>query len=257
MPNLVVRVIERSGDWWDLVPAVVGGIIGALAGGLPALWLAKRASKENAARERSLRDEEELAKAFRLFAVFSSIMNSFFSTRMQIDDMLAQPAKVGDTTSYQRRIKGLVGFSGEQSLEFNANDLALLVAAKASDYLVKLTLISRRHSAVMAALSSYAEYRDRFTQFMLQVGEHDIQPSGEIGTSVPRALAPQVLIREFQLETIIRPTVEMIEEDTPKLIEAAEEFGRIMKTHFGDKGPLLGFDASDLRAKYLSTSAPA
>jgi hypothetical protein len=33
-------------QYWDLVPAVVGGIIGALAGGIPAWLLAKRQSDE-------------------------------------------------------------------------------------------------------------------------------------------------------------------------------------------------------------------
>ena len=249
-PDVVVRVMESGGDWWELVPAVLGGIIGALAGGLPALWLAKRASREADTLSRVSRDQEDLAKAFRLFAVLSSIVNSFFSTRMQIDEMLAQPAKPADRTPYQRRIQGLVGFSGEQTLDFNADDLALLVAAKASNYLMQLTLISRRHSALMATLSSYAEFRDRYTQFMLQVGQHDMQPDGTVGTSIPRELTPQILIREHQLETIIRPAVEMMEEDTQKIIEAADEFGRIMKAYFGGKGFLLGFDVNDLRARY-------
>lgn len=66
-------------EWWDLVPAVVGGIIGALAGGIPAWLLAKRQSDETLRRDQEQRTQNHKALAFSAAVKLLHIINSTIS----------------------------------------------------------------------------------------------------------------------------------------------------------------------------------
>ncbi len=252
MHPIAVKVIQEGYEWWDLIPAILGGIIGALAGGLPAYALAKRATKEALARDSKVRDELDRAKAFRIFGTLQAIVNSFFTTRMMIDEMLERPIDPNERAPIQKRVNAMVGFTGEMSFLFHPDDLALLVAANHPDYLTDLELVSRRHAAIMSGLQSFGEFKDRLGQLLLEATKHEFAPDGTVVSHIPTDLAPRVQISEMQLESIIAPLVQMLHDNTELVIKTAEQFGPIMKSYFGSGGGKIpAFDVADLREKYL------
>jgi hypothetical protein len=237
-------------DWWDLVPAVVGGVLGALAGGIPAYLIAVRQSNETVARERQQRVRTEQAQAFRLFATISLIFNSFFTTRLMIEEMLRRPASEGDPAPNQRRVQALVGIGSEKTADFGLDDLSLLVAAKQTDYLTSLELASRRHQAIIAALGDYRTYKDSFTKLLLEATDHEIASDGSVSSRIRKELHPKILLLEAQLESIITPVIAMLRENTPMLIDIAERFGPIMKAYFGAGHTMPAFDVSEVKARF-------
>jgi len=76
-------------EYWDLVPAVVGGVIGALAGGIPAWLLAKRQSDETLRRDREQRVENQKTLAFSVVVKLLHVINSTISLSNHVKSCLA------------------------------------------------------------------------------------------------------------------------------------------------------------------------
>src|SRR5688500_16966465 len=65
--------------WSELVPAIVGGSIGALAGGIPAYFIARLGAREVLARDAAARLDQEKAAAFRAHVRIAQLVNGIFS----------------------------------------------------------------------------------------------------------------------------------------------------------------------------------
>lgn len=144
----------------DLVPAVVGGVIGALAGGIPAWLLARRSSNESLRRDQESRTEAQLAAAFRIYTKLSMMVNDLASTLIQIEEMLKRPVDPRDESPTQRKVSAFAG-SSVDSEPFTAEELAVLVAANETDYLTDLELFGRRYSAFLRTLNTYGELKSK------------------------------------------------------------------------------------------------
>jgi hypothetical protein len=71
---------------WELISAVIGGVIGALTGGIPSWALAKRQSNETLRRDREQRVEVQKALAFSTAVKLLHIINSTISLGSGLTD---------------------------------------------------------------------------------------------------------------------------------------------------------------------------
>lgn len=247
MSAAVVQGLVQSGyDWWDLVPAVVGGVIGALAGGIPAWLLARRESKETLRRDKEQRTEQDLAAAFRIYTKLSMMVNDLASTLIQIEDVLTRPVEPNDEAPTQRRISAFAGASSEPELSFTAEDLYVLVGAGEADYLTELDLFARRYSVNVRTMHTYAQLKTKLHDLIAESEDIKFGPNDTIYTKTNDKNAMKLRMQARTLESVIVPLIETIRNDTVLGVKLAQQYGPKMKRLFGArKVPF--FDFSDLR----------
>jgi hypothetical protein len=245
------QIAYSAYEWWDLIPAIVGGIIGALAGGIPAWLLARRGSKENLARDKEQRTEKELASAFRVFTKLSMIINDLTSTLLQIEEMLLRPVDPDDESPTQRRVSAFAGAESEPTLMFTADDLYVLIAAGEVDYLTDLDLLGRRYAANLRTMHTYAQLKSKLHDL---IGESEIiefGPGDRIFTRIDAKNAAKLRMQARALESVIVPLIDGMRRDTQLGIKLAQQYGPKMKAYFGTrKVPF--FDLTELKALFPS-----
>lgn len=244
--DAVHQVAQVSYDWWDLVPAIVGGIIGALAGGIPAWLLARRESNENLRRDKEQRVEQELAAAFRIFTKLSIMVNDLASTLIQIEEMLLRPVDPNDEAPTQRRISAFAGAASEPELPFAPEELQILLAADEADYLMQLDLFARRYAGNLRALHTYGELKSKLHDLMAESEQVKFGPGNTILTKIDDKNAPKLRIQARTLESLIVPLIDAIRNDTVLGVRLALQYGPKMKAYFGNRRVPF-FDFSDLK----------
>jgi hypothetical protein len=223
-------------EWRDLVAAVVGGVIGSLAGGIPAYFLARRASKEVLKRDEEQRRAEEKVSAVRLFSKLSVVANSLLSLNQQVEEMLAsRTVSPQDAAPTQRRLSAIVGFSAEMEMRFDAEDLAILVAAKRVEYLGEVQLLGRRHAALFDSLQVYRERKERFADLIASVGSHEVASDGLVTSKIPAELSSRIKVEEATLESLAVAIVANLSRDCELAQGVTRKFGPAMYSHFGDQ----------------------
>ena len=85
----IAQVCQQLIESSDMASAIVGGLIGALAGGLPAWVLAKRQSNEVLRRDREQRVENQKTLAFAVCVKLLHIINSTISLSNHVKSCLA------------------------------------------------------------------------------------------------------------------------------------------------------------------------
>lgn len=207
MPPLAVEIVQDSYDWWQLVPAVVGGVIGALAGGIPAWLLARRSSKESLSRDREIRKEAQLAAAFRIFTKLSMMVNDLASTLMQIEEMLKRPVDPYDESPTQRRVSAFAGASSEAE-RFSADELAILVAANETDYLTELDLFGRRYQAFLRTLGTYGQLKSKLHDLLSQSEDLQFGPGDTLRSRTTMKNAQILRMQSRTLESVAVPMID-------------------------------------------------
>ena len=132
MTNTVVHADLVA--YWDLVPAAVGGIIGALAGGIPAWLLAKRQSDETLRRDTEQRTENQKALAFAAAIKLIQIINSIVSLRNHVRScfaLLDDPAHA-HMEPWQVLVP-MIGHTDEGSIRFTAEEMGVLAAVSTAE----------------------------------------------------------------------------------------------------------------------------
>ena len=85
---------------WDLVPAAVGGVIGALAGGVPAYALARLASKEAKRKDDETRLAADIALLYSAAQRLIDIANGLYTVCLQFNEQLDQAAWYTETNGW-------------------------------------------------------------------------------------------------------------------------------------------------------------
>lgn len=118
--------IGASGyNWWDLVPAIVGGFAGAVAGGIASYVLAVRGSREIRDRDSDDRLQRTRARVFRTFSEFVQIFSSFGTIYENVITQLRlSSCRLGDHAPNQRAIRPLANLGSERLVTFDADDIA-------------------------------------------------------------------------------------------------------------------------------------
>lgn len=252
----LTAITAQSFPFWDLVPAAVGAIIGALAAGIPAWLLAKRQSDETLRRDREQRVERQKALAFSSGVKLLQILNSVIDINNHVKTCLA-PSDSPEASQLEpwQSLVPMVGFSDEGSIRFTPEELAVFVAAKENELMEGMMLIAARHSATISAFNTYCEERNKF---------RDIAPAperfdGELGSS---RLTQQELNKlkpyTVPLNCIAVDLAAGLDEDVRVARSVAERFGPVTARYFDQPDFMpLDFPSDDELAAMRQPPDPA
>ncbi|MBL8656932.1 MAG: hypothetical protein JNJ92_06170 [Altererythrobacter sp.] len=226
---------QSAYDWWELIPAIVGGIIGAFAGGIPAWLLARRASKETLLRDRLSREEAELAKVYSAHTKLGVMVNDLVTTVLLVRDMMTRPVDPRDESPTQRRVSAVAGKQLRPELLFSPDDLAIFIAANQPDYLSELDLFSRRYAADMNVLETYGVLKAELHNLISDCPEIRFGRGDAVSTPSTGPTANKLRMKARTLESVIVPLIEMMERDARHGMELAKRFDTVLKGHFPNR----------------------
>lgn len=239
-----VSIGSATYDWWDLVPAIVGGVIGALAGGIPAWLLARRASKETAEREQISREEQQIALLFRLHAKLGIILNDLSSTLLQIREMLDRPLPSGHPAPNQGKISAFAGKHSDPDVTFKPDELSVLLAYDEADFLTDLDLLGRRYAAILSSLETYSQLKSELHSFLGNQENVSFGDDYTFSTPLKGASASNALTKMATLESLITTLIARIEGDLGTTVELVERWTPTLKPHFPNR-KIPGFELSE------------
>jgi hypothetical protein len=216
--------------YWDLVPAVVGGVIGALAGGIPAGLLAKRQSDEALRRDEQQRIERQKALAFGTCVKLLQIINSTIGLSNHVCGCLALRA-VADHEHMEpwQVLIPMIGFSDEGGIRFQAEEMAVFAAAGEHGLMQDMLLLANRHASSLASFQEYCRMRAEFRS----IGPQPVEFNGQIGSTE----LTQEEVNRFKPYTIPMNNVALglcagLEKDVELARDVAERFGPATKRYF-------------------------
>lgn len=223
------QLIETS----DIASAIVGGLIGALAGGIPAWALAKRQSNEVLRRDREQCIENQKALAFAVVVKLLHIINSTVSLSNHVKSCLAlrdDPARA-HMEPWQVLVP-MIGHTDEGSIRFTADEMGVFAAAKDYDFMQEMMLLAVRHSSSLATFQEYCAKRDEFraigpkpTDFDGQIGGGWLTPEEDI------KLKPYTI----PMNNIVVGLDAGLDEDVRLARTVAEKFGPVTARYFDVK----------------------
>ena len=215
-----------------------------MAGGIPAWFLAKRASKETLDRDRLQRLDAELAIAFRVHTKLGIMFNDLSATVLQIREMLKRSFDPRDEAPVQRRVSAFAGKQLLRDISFTADELALFVAVNELDYLSELDLFARRYHSDMVALDTYGKLKTELHNLISDSAHVKFGPGDVILTRTDDPDAAKFRVKARTLESLIVPLIKMMEEDTRMGMRLAKQFDKKLKHHFPSR-KVPGFDLGE------------
>lgn len=221
------QLIESS----DMTSAIVGGLIGALAGGIPAWALAKRQSNETLHRDREQRVENQKALAFSVAVKLLHIINSTVSLSNHVKACLERRNQPGleHMETWQILVPMIGHTDDEASIRFTAEEMAVFAAAKEYEFMQDMMLLAMRYSSSLSTFKEYCVMRNEFRA----IGPKPQAFDGEIG----RGWLTQEELDCYKPYTIPMNNVADglgagLDEDVRLARNVAERFGPVTAKHF-------------------------
>ena len=135
-----------------------GAVVGAGASYFASSRLAKLASDEVLERDNAARVDQDKRASHQVFVKLHAITNSLGSFQKQTLEMVAKADSNGNShMPLYQRLSPFAGIEREPSIEFSAEELAVYIGAKRTDYVDDLLLLSRRYAACPASLDTFAK----------------------------------------------------------------------------------------------------
>ena len=233
---LMCEAAARGSHLWDLVPAITGGIIGALAGGIPAWLIAKRQSDETLCRADEQRQDREKAQSFSIHVKLVTVVNSVIHDWRHLALSLAILG-VPENSHMEpwQVLKPLIGQTDEGSVRFSAEELSLFMAAREREFMLDLMLLALRHATSIAVMEEYCTRRER----LMTLVPHPESFDGEIG----KAMVSEEEIRKLlpytvPLNSMVSQMASASQENLELARKIAQGIGPIVQKYFND--PTLG-----------------
>lgn len=137
--------------------AILGAIVGAAAGALPAWLLARKAARDATLLEEKRQQREDRLAGTRLFLAISHVANDVFSARGQVEKMLLErPAPDSHNGQIHKRISVLSGAQMEPVNPFADLDLAMIANSEGVDLVNAIEFLGRCYQS---QCSLFGEYR--------------------------------------------------------------------------------------------------
>ena len=242
--------VGETSQYWDLVPAIIGGVIGALAGGIPAWLLAKRQSDETLRRDQEQRRETEKSLAFRVSVKLLTIINNTISLRNHVQRCVALIAQPGNAhMELWQVIVPMVGFTDEGTERFDAEEMAVFAAADEHEFMMDAILVAQRHASSLASFLAYCQQR----QALLAIAPRPQNFVGQMGTAMlTQEQVDDLKSYTLPLNSIAAGLVTGLEEDMRIARSVATNFGPITKKYFNvSKFVSLSFPSDEELAKMV------
>lgn len=239
-------------DSSDLVSAIVGGILGALAGGVPAWLLARRQSDETLRRDQEQRVRAEKALAFSVSVKLITIINSTINLTNHVKTCMALREMPGNSQMQPWQVLiPMIGFSDEGSVRFTPEEMAVFAAAQEPTFMQDMMLLANRHAASIAAFLEYCSMRRQFAE----IGPKPESFNGPIGTMmVTLAEMEQYKAYTIPLNDVALGLDSGLDEDVRLARRVAQEFGKVTARYFKlDKFINISFPSeAELAAKRIA-----
>ncbi|MGP1352551.1 MAG: hypothetical protein ACTS1Z_04450 [Parasphingopyxis sp.] len=236
-------------NWWDLVPAAIGAIVGAFAGGVPAYLIAKRQSNETLKRDAEERLRHDKINANRVFSKLLQMSNELLDLRRMIEDMLERPVDPEDRFPNQRRVSVIVG-TEITPVEFDAAELQIFVSERHVELINEIDLLRRRRNALFVQLNEFRERKIAHSQLIATSQELVVDDSGSTVARVTKADHARMQFEEAQIEALITPLIAMVREESKNCVIVSEAFNRAVSEIF-DQG--VQAIATEEAREYLKT----
>lgn len=214
-----------------MTSAIVGGLIGALAGGIPAWALAKRQSNETLRRDREQRVENQKALAFSVVVKLLHIINSTISLSNHVKSHLAlrkDPARA-HMEPWQVLVPMIGHTDDEGAIRFTADEMDVFAAMNEHDFMQDMMLLAMRHSSSLSAFKEYCKLRNEF----LAVGPKPQDFVGQIGGA---RLTPEEALKlkpyTIPMNNIVDGLEAGLDEDVRLARTITKRFGPVTAKHF-------------------------
>jgi len=159
---MAIHFVNYAIDVSDLVTAIIGGLIGALAAGVPSYMIARMQARELLRRDSDARTREERALAITTAIKFIQIVNSLVGLRNHVEACFV--VSEGEKMEAWQRLIPMVGHSDEANLRFNDSEITLLARARQSDLMQDLLLLANKHSSAIVAWQDYCRRREEVAE---------------------------------------------------------------------------------------------
>jgi hypothetical protein len=223
---------EQVAALWGVVPAIIGGVIGALAGGIPPWLIAKRQSDAALKRDREQRTALERAIVFRVHFKLSTIANSvvhdwlYFQTQ---NKALTDPC-TAHMEPWQV-LQPLVGSTDEGDIRFEAEEMAIFMAAGHRDFMSDLMLLAQRHGTGVAVMQYYIRLREE----LKAVAPHPEELDGMLGKGM---ISQEDLLKLVPYTAPLNSLALQMQAAADENLQLARKvslgIGPIVKEYFGD-----------------------
>lgn len=158
-----------------------------------------------------------------------TIVNSILAIKRQLDEALTNPPHEG--AELWQTILPIVGFSGEERIRFDADEVAIFIAAGANDYAEALLLLAQRHAVHATILGEYTERRERLREAMPP-------PTAVVGTTGQTHLSREEMMRVrpmmVAMNTLLEQLIAFVRDDAGLAVALARDYGKILRPYFGD-----------------------
>ncbi len=211
---------------------MIGGLIGALAGGIPAWLLARRESNVNLKRDKEERERQQKSLVFAVHVKLVTVINSTITNWEHVQRSLAK-LELPETAHMEpwQILQPLSGETNESEIRFLPEELAIFLEAGANDLMHDMMLIAQRHSVSVDALRTYRVDRERLIERAPIPDEMDgTLGKGMITKEEMRKLSPQSLA----LNDLVRQIRFGLKMDVELCRTVAAAIGPTVKTYFKD-----------------------
>lgn len=226
--DIMLNLAADGPEWWDLVPALLGAIVGSATGAVPAFILARRSAKEVLNRDTVARKEASKAAAFRLSVKLLAIVDEVGTLREYVSEKLAV-GKLPDRKHMEpfQLVPAQIGTSDHDIVKFDADELAVLFEAGQSELMQKLTLLQRRATSTNVSFRAYCDRREAWREIAPTPDSFD----GTLGsTTVSKKEMMRLKVHMIPMNDLITSIAERLEEDWRLANEVMGEFSKVART---------------------------
>jgi hypothetical protein len=220
-----------SNDWWELVPAIVGGVIGALAAGIPAYLLAVRTSQEALEKERDERARNQHDRIFRTFLALSECLDDAVDHVRVIEGQISNNVfSMPQEFPISSAVQPIANLDFIGVFEVSSDDLLTFAEGEEIEYAQRIRHGLKKYNSIVDCLRKFTSLKEGFAIYVEQEPLLQIEPNGTIKGNVPTSVAQRVRMRRAQMENVIAPTRCYLREVTLELLGLAEAFGQKAKS---------------------------
>lgn len=230
-----------------LASGIIGAVVGAGASYLASSRLAKRASDEVLERDKAARSDQNKRAAHQVFVKLHTISNSLGSYQKQTIEMMAKADSDGNGhMPLHQRLSPFAGIEREPSIEFSAEELALYIGAKRADYVDDLLLLSRRYTACLASLETFAKLKTDFHYETVRFGQTTRDMDTGVSTTrmrVPAEIANVIKVKSDELDLFAQQMCKLLSDYDAFARDVAIRFEEVTRSFLD--GPIPSFSPLD------------
>ncbi len=220
--EVIMNLASEGASWWDLVPALLGAIVGSATGAIPVFILARRSANELLARDATARKEAAKAAMIRLSVKLLTINDEIGNLREYVRHWLGTKDQPGrEKMEPFQLVPPMMGPSDQDIVTLEAEELAVLFGGGHYELMQKLMLLQRRAASINVSFRAYCIRREAWKD--IAPTPEDFQ--GSLGRArITKEQELKLKMHTVPLNDLIISISKHLEEDWRLLNEVTKEF---------------------------------